>query len=143
MIKVQNDKFEKERELFINSLHERDFRAYVDKLLSDYYTSFFLNDSSKFNKSKKELEFIYNNKNLYNNLVNYIHFRMVLIGNSLIENFFKRSFDLIVPYSVNLIENHNARDFFDEEIIDSILKSEMDYEHRKENCLNKDCPYYQ
>jgi len=140
---MANDKFEKEKELFLKNMVEDDFKAYLDTLIKDYYKGYLENDSELFNKSKKELEFIYTkNKNMYNNLVNYFNSRMILLGNNALHQLFKRKLNLIIPYAVD-INQSNSEAFWDYELMDKIIEDEREYEERKKNCLNTNCPYYE
>ena len=139
---MANDKFEKEKELFLKNMVENDFKAYLDTLIKDYYKGYLENDSELFNKSKKELEFIYTkNKNMYNNLVNYFNSRMILLGNNALHQLFKRKLNFIIPYAVD-INQSNSEAFWDYELMDKIIEDEREYEERKKNCLNTNCPYY-
>lgn len=137
-----NDKFEKEKEVFLKNMIEDDFKAYLDTLIKDYYKGYFENDSELFNQSKKELEFIYTkNKDMYNNLVNYFNSRMILLGNNALHQLLHRKLELIIPYAVN-INQSNTENFWDYDLMDQIIEEESEYQKRKENCLNRNCPFY-
>ena len=140
---MANDKFEKEKELFLKNMLEDDFKAYLDNLIMDYYKGYLENDSELFNKNKKELEFIYTkNNDLYSNLVNYINSRLILLGNNALHLLFKRKLELMIPYAVDI--NQDSMDsLWDYELMDRIIQDEMEYEKRKKNCLSTDCPYYE
>lgn len=141
---MSNDKFEKEKELFLRNMLEDDFKAYLDNLIMDYYKGYLENDSELFNKSKNELEFIYTkNKDMYNNLVNYINSRLILLGNNALHLLFKRKLELIIPYAVDINQSNNLDAFWDYELMDKIIEDEREYEERKKNCLNNNCPYYE
>ncbi len=142
VIYMSNDKFEKEKKMFLKNMNEDDFKAYLDKLIKDYYKAYLENDSELFNKSKKELDFVYTkNKDMYNNLINYFNSRLILIGNNVLHQLFQRKLELIVPYAVDLHQT-NIDNVWDFDLMDRIIAEEKDYEDRKNNCLNKDCPYY-
>lgn len=140
---MANDKFEKEKELFLKNMLEDDFKAYLDNLIMDYYKGYLENDSELFNKNKKELEFIYTkNNDLYSNLVNYINSRLILLGNNALHLLFKRKLELIIPYAVDINQSNTLESFWDYELMDKIIEDEREYEERKKNCLNTNCPYY-
>jgi len=141
---VTIDKLNQDKVEFLRGLEVEDLKAYIDNLIKNYYENYINNDSKGLKDSIEEITlFVDDFKDIYPNIDNYINHRLVYMSNKCLNQLFNRNLELFCPDEVDIKEDRfNYRELFDYELMDKIIAEEKEYEDRKHNCLNCQCPYY-